>query len=58
MAKLVTQDKACRAEAMSARYLADYNARLDAGKNDHIAERLLAKAEYWLDRANVARGWH
>ena len=38
------------------RYLGDYNERVEAGKDDHIAERLYAKGQFWLDRYNKLAG--
>lgn len=40
------------ADMMGCRYLAEYNARVEAGKKDHITERLLEKSQFWLDRLN------
>ena len=45
-----------RAEELCGRYLADANEAAEQGKNDK-AERLYEKAQYWLDKANNARGW-
>lgn len=45
-----------RAEELCSRYLADANEADAAGKRDK-ADKLYAKAQYWLDRANKARGW-
>ena len=44
------------AEAMSARYLGNYNEELAAGRAKG-AEKMLAKSQYWLDMANKLRGW-
>jgi hypothetical protein len=41
---------------MGGRYLADYNERVEAGKTDHIAERLYSKGQFWLDRYNKLAG--
>ena len=44
------------AEALSARHLGNYNEALAAGRTKS-AEKLLAKAQHWLDVANNLRGW-
>ena len=44
------------AEAMSSRYLGNYNEDLAAGRTKG-AEKMLAKSQYWLDMANKLRGW-
>lgn len=44
------------AEAMSSRYLGNYNEDLAAGRTKR-AEQMLAKSQYWLDMANKLRGW-
>lgn len=45
-----------RAEELSSRYLADANEAAEQGKTEK-AERLYEKSQYWLDKANPARGW-
>jgi len=44
------------ADVMGSTYLGDYNARVEAGKNDAIAERLYGKAQFWQDRYNRLAG--
>jgi len=48
-------DRVAHAEAMAARYLGNYNEELEAGRSKG-AEKMLAKSQYWLDRANTLRG--
>ena len=48
-------ERIAHAEALSARYLGNYNEDLEAGRHAR-AEKMLAKSQYWLDRANVLRG--
>ena len=43
-------------EHKASRWLADANEQAEKG-NKAKAEKLYAKAQYWLDKANVARGW-
>jgi hypothetical protein len=50
------QEKIVHAEMMAARYLGNYNAAMEAGRAKS-AEKLLAKSQHWLDRANDLRGW-
>ena len=52
----VTDGKIVHAEMMAARYLGNYNEAVAAGRVER-AEKLHAKAQYWLDRANDLRGW-
>ena len=49
-------ERIVHAEAMSARYLGNYNEELAAGRTKG-AEKMLAKSQYWLDMANKLRGW-
>jgi hypothetical protein len=51
-----TDPRILHADIMASRYLGDYNERIEAGKNDRTAERLYAKAQYWLDRLNALEG--
>lgn len=44
------------AEERAGRWLADANEAAEQGKHEK-AEKLYAKSQYWLDRANNARGW-
>jgi hypothetical protein len=48
-------DRIAHAEALAARYLGNYNEALEAGRSK-AAEKLLVKAQYWLDRANTLLG--
>jgi len=57
MASQTQQDKIADAEANGSRWLADANEASEAGKKDK-AEKLYAKSQYWLDRANKLRGWN
>lgn len=50
------EERIAHAEAMSARYLGNYNEELEAGRVKG-AEKMLAKSQYWLDMANKLRGW-
>lgn len=50
------EDQITHAEAMAARYLGNYNEELEAGRTKG-AEKMLAKSQHWLDRANTLRGW-
>jgi hypothetical protein len=50
------EERIAHAEAMSSRYLGNYNAALETGRTKQ-AEKLLAKSQYWLDAANRLRGW-
>jgi len=54
--KSSAEGRIAHAEAMSARYLGNYNEELAAGRTKG-AEKMLAKSQYWLDRANKLRGW-
>ena len=54
--KRTTAERIVHAEAMSARYLGNYNEALAAGRTKS-AETLLAKSQHWLDIANNLRGW-
>ena len=53
----MTLDKAQEYEAKASKWLADANEQNEHG-NKVKAEKLYAKAQYWLDKANVARGWN
>lgn len=44
------------ADYMGNRYLGDFNERVESGKDDHIAERLYAKGQFWIDRYNKLAG--
>jgi hypothetical protein len=48
--------KATNFEAKASRWLADANEASEKGQKAK-AERLYEKAQYWLDKANIARGW-
>lgn len=48
-------ERIARAEALSSRYLGNYNAEMEAGRTKG-AEKMLAKSQYWLDVANNLRG--
>jgi hypothetical protein len=50
------EDRIAHAEAMSSRHLGNYNEALEAGRVKS-AEKLLAKAQHWLDVANKFREW-
>jgi hypothetical protein len=54
--KRSVEERIARAEALSARYLGNYNEALEAGRMKS-AEKLLAKSQHWLDVANNLRGW-
>ena len=54
--KRTVAERIVHAEAMSARYLGNYNEALAAGRTKS-AETLLAKSQQWLDVANNLRGW-
>lgn len=56
MPKRTLHERIVHAEAMSARYLGNYNEALEAGKTAR-AEKMLAKSQHWLDVANNLRGW-
>lgn len=49
-------DKAQEYEHKASKWLADANEAQEAG-NKAEAEKFYEKAQYWLDRANKARGW-
>lgn len=49
-------DKIQEADQFASRYLGDFNERTEAGRNDATAERLYAKAQFWLDRLNKLQG--
>lgn len=55
-AKRTIEERIAHAEAMSARYLGNYNEALEVGRTI-AAETLLVKAQHWLDVANKLRGW-
>jgi 2-keto-4-pentenoate hydratase len=44
------------AEERASHWLAEGNAAAELGKHEK-AEKLYAKSQYWLDRANNSRGW-
>lgn len=44
------------ADVMASRYLGNYNERIEDGKDDHIAERLYAKGQFWHDRYTKLNG--
>lgn len=48
-------ERIARAEALSSRYLGNYNEELEAGRTAG-AEKMLEKSQYWLDVANKLRG--
>ena len=50
------EERIVHAEAMSSRYLGNYNEALEAGRTKS-AEKMLAKSQHWLDVANKLRGW-
>lgn len=50
------QERITHAESLAARYLGNYNEELEAGRIKG-AEKMLARSQYWLDRANDLRGW-
>jgi hypothetical protein len=50
-------DKAQLYEERASRWLADANEQAEKGNKDK-AEKLYDKAQYWLDKANVERGWN
>ena len=50
------EERIVHAEALSARYLGNYNEALEAGRAK-AAEKWLAKSQHWLDVANRLRGW-
>lgn len=52
----MTSESIMKADHFASKYLGDYNERVEAGKNDATAERLYAKAQYWLDRLNKLSG--
>ena len=54
--KRTVEERITHAEAMSARYLGNYNEELAAGRTKG-AEKMLSKSQYWLDVANNLRGW-
>lgn len=54
--KRTVEDRIAHAEALSSRYLGNYNEAVAVGRVKS-AEKLLAKSQYWLDVANKLRGW-
>ena len=54
--KRPVEERIVHAEALSARYLGNYNEALADGRAK-AAEKLLAKSQHWLDVANKLRGW-
>jgi hypothetical protein len=57
MTPKIDHDKAIECEANGSKWLADGNAAAERG-NTEKAEKCFAKAQYWLDKANVYRGWN
>lgn len=53
----VSGDKAQTYEMHASKWLADGNEAEERG-NRAKAEACFEKAQYWLDKANVARGWN
>lgn len=51
-----TTDKINDYEARASRWLADGNEKEERGDKAG-AEKCFERAQYWLDRANKARGW-
>jgi len=50
-------DKMLNAEIKAGMYLGNYNERIERiGREDAIAARLYAKAQFWLDRYNKLAG--
>lgn len=49
-------DPILEAEEMANRCLADYNERVEAGKNDKTAQKLWDRGQFWLDRYNRLAG--
>jgi hypothetical protein len=49
--------KAERYEMQASKWLADANEQAEKGNKDR-AEKLYDKAQFWLDKANGARGWN
>lgn len=52
----MTDPRTLEADIKAGQYLADYNERVEAGKNDKTADRLYRKAQFWLDRYNKLAG--
>jgi len=53
----MTDAKVLDADIRASRYLGDYNERVERlGREDVTAQRLYAKAQYWLDRFNKLSG--
>lgn len=52
----VSGDKAQTYEIHASKWLADANEASECGKYEK-AEKCWQKAQYWLDKANKARGW-
>lgn len=57
MKSKVNHEKAVQYEANASKWLANANQASEAG-NKIEAERLYDKAQYWLDKANIVRGWN
>lgn len=52
-------EKIADAEANASRHLADFNELNERGRgNSKKAQEHCRKGQYWLDRANVLRGWN
>lgn len=49
-----TSEKIAHADHLASKYLGDFNELVESGypENGPKAERLYAKAQYWLDRLN------
>ncbi len=54
---MTRQQKAYEYESRSSHWLAEGNFYQERG-NKAKAEKCYAKSQYWLDRANIARGWN
>jgi hypothetical protein len=52
----ISGDKAQSYEHQASVWLSKGNEALEKGKRE-LAEKYYAKSQYWLDRANKARGW-
>ncbi len=52
----MTDPRILDADERAQRYLAAFNARIEAGKDDAKAHDLFMKAQFWLDRLNRLTG--
>lgn len=52
-----TEEKIIEYEVRCGRWLADGNEYAERGEKEK-AERCYEKSQFWLDRANKARGWN